>query len=39
MEQESAFCAYAVTSNHYHLVVHVDQHRAKAWSPQEVIER
>ena len=25
-------------SNH-HLVVHVDQQRAKSWSPQEVIER
>lgn len=32
-------CAYAIMSNHYHLVLHVDQGRAKAWSPQEVIER
>jgi REP element-mobilizing transposase RayT len=32
-------CAYAVMSNHYHLVVHVDQHRAKALSAQEVIQR
>ncbi len=26
-------------SNHYHLVVHVDQQRAKTWTAQEVIER
>jgi REP element-mobilizing transposase RayT len=32
-------CAYAVLSNHYHLVVHVDQQRAKSWSAEEVIER
>jgi REP element-mobilizing transposase RayT len=32
-------CAYAIMSNHYHLVVHVDQHRAKVWTAQEVIER
>jgi hypothetical protein len=32
-------CAYAIMSNHYHLVVHVDQSRARSWSPQEVIER
>ena len=38
MEQESAICAFAVMSNHYHLAVHVDQQRANSWSPQEVIE-
>ena len=32
-------CAYAIMSNHYHLVVHVDQQRARAWSPHQVIER
>jgi hypothetical protein len=32
-------CAYAIMSNHYHLVVYVDQASARAWSWQEVIER
>lgn len=32
-------CAYAVMSNHYHLVLHVDQQRAKRWTGQQVIER
>jgi REP element-mobilizing transposase RayT len=32
-------CAYAVMSNHYHLVIHVDQAAANAWTPQEVIAR
>lgn len=32
-------CAYAVMSNHYHVVLHVDREAAKAWSEQEVIER
>jgi REP element-mobilizing transposase RayT len=32
-------CAYAVMSNHYHLVLHVDQRRAKAWTTDEIIER
>jgi REP element-mobilizing transposase RayT len=32
-------CAFAVMSNHYHLVVHVDRKRAKSWSQKEVIER
>lgn len=30
-------CAYAIMSNH--LVVHVDQQRAKSWTADEVIER
>lgn len=32
-------CAYAVMSNHYHLVLHVDTGRAQAWSDQEVARR
>jgi hypothetical protein len=31
--------AYAVMSNHYHIVLHVDQERAEAWNSLEVIER
>jgi len=32
-------CAYAVMSNHFHLVVKVDVERAEAWTTDEVIER
>jgi hypothetical protein len=32
-------CAYAVMSNHYHLVVHIDKARADGWSDGEVIAR
>ncbi|MFT4887141.1 MAG: REP element-mobilizing transposase RayT [Pseudohongiellaceae bacterium] len=32
-------CAYAVMSNHYHLVLHVDQPAAQSWSNEEVIRR
>jgi REP element-mobilizing transposase RayT len=32
-------CAYAVMSNHYHLVLHVDANRARKWSSKEVVER
>jgi len=32
-------CSYAIMSNHYHLVVRIDQHRATAWSTEEVIAR
>ena len=32
-------CAYAVMSNHYHLVVHINKDKALALSDQEVIER
>ena len=31
--------AYAVMSNHYHLVLRIDQLKAQAWSVDEVIER
>ncbi|MCG7985457.1 MAG: transposase [Candidatus Thiodiazotropha lotti] len=30
-------CAYAILSNHYHVVVHVDSEKAKSWSEREVI--
>lgn len=32
-------CAYTVMSNHYHLVLRVDQNRAEHWSNREVTER
>jgi len=32
-------CAYAVMSNHFHLVLHVDRGRAEAWSDEEVAKR
>ena len=32
-------CAYAVLSNHYHLVLHIDQQTALAWSDMEVARR
>lgn len=31
--------AYAVMSNHYHLILHVEAARAAAWSPKEVVTR
>ena len=34
-----SICAYAVMSNHYHLVLHVDRERAVAMSDAEVVER
>jgi len=30
-------CAYAMMSNHYHLVVHVDRSRALKWTQEEVV--
>jgi REP element-mobilizing transposase RayT len=32
-------CAYAVMSNHYHVVLHVDRAQAEAWDDVEVIRR
>ena len=32
-------CAYAVMSNHYHVLVHVNIEQAKSWSDEEVIAR
>lgn len=32
-------CAYALMSNHYHLVLRLDTARAAAWSEREVMER
>ena len=32
-------CAYAVMSNHYHIVVKLNPDKAEAWSSQEVIQR
>ena len=31
--------AYAVMSNHYHLVLHIDSARAEGWSDEEVLRR
>ena len=32
-------CAHAVMSNHYHLVVYVDDDKAKSWTREDVIAR
>jgi len=32
-------CAYAVMSNHYHLTLYIDKHKAEQWSDRTVIER
>ncbi|MEW8000853.1 MAG: alpha-amylase family glycosyl hydrolase [Candidatus Thiodiazotropha endolucinida] len=32
-------CAYAIMSNHYHVVLHVDEDKAKGWTDQQVIEQ
>ena len=32
-------CGYAIMSNHYHVVLHVDREKAENWTEREVIER
>ncbi|MBL1275708.1 MAG: transposase [Ectothiorhodospiraceae bacterium] len=32
-------CAYAIMSNHYHVVFHIDREKAENWSHSEVIEQ
>ncbi len=32
-------CAYAIMSNHYHLVLYVDLEKAKSWSADEIVSR
>jgi REP element-mobilizing transposase RayT len=32
-------CAYAIMSNHYHIVMRINSEQAKRWSDQEVAER
>jgi REP element-mobilizing transposase RayT len=32
-------CAYAVMSNHYHIVFHINRSKANGWSNSEVIQR
>lgn len=32
-------CAYAIMSNHYHLVLYVDSPKAEQWTDEEVIQR
>jgi REP element-mobilizing transposase RayT len=32
-------CAYAILSNHYHLVLRIDRDRAQSWSDEAVIRR
>lgn len=31
-------CAYAVMSNHYHLVLRIDEEKTKSWSDRDVVE-
>ena len=32
-------CSYAIMSNHYHLVIHINPEKAESWSNKEVAER
>jgi hypothetical protein len=31
--------AYAIMSNHYHVILHINTDKAKTWSDYEVVER
>ena len=43
MQLQSIFaidiCSYAIMSNHYHVVLHIDEASAKAWTDRQVIDR
>ena len=32
-------CAYAVMSNHYHVVLHINREQGESWNAREVLER
>ena len=32
-------CAYAVMSNHYHVVLHINKKQAKSWETREILQR
>jgi len=32
-------CAYAVMSNHYHVVLHINKEQAKSWKTREILHR
>ena len=32
-------CAYAIMSNHYHVVLHINEEEAKNWNKEEIVER
>jgi REP element-mobilizing transposase RayT len=32
-------CAYAVMSNHYHVILHADPDQVKTWSEDEILHR
>jgi len=32
-------CAYAVMSNHYHIVLYINARQAESWTTREVIDR
>ncbi len=32
-------CAFAILSNHYHIVMHVNEKRSRQWDDEEVVKR
>ena len=36
---EPEICAYAVISNHYHVVFHINREHGESWDIREVLER